>query len=118
MAKPSPGHDASTVGNRRPDHLIDTLRAGRQHHQPIKSERNPACGRHLTESREKIFIDRIALAMDPFFFSHRCLETDTLLRHIGELAKSVGKLNATRIQLKALGNRLAVRFWSCERSQC
>src|SRR5262245_12440801 len=109
MAEPS---HALTVGSRRPDHLIDTLRARRQHHQPIKSERNPACGRHLPESCEKIFIDRVTLTIDPFFFRHRRLETGALLRHIGQLAKGVGELHAARIKLKALGDRIAVRFAS------
>src|SRR5262245_66337355 len=86
MAEPS---HASSVGNRRPDHLIDTLRARRQHHQPIKSERSPACGRHLPESREKIFIDRVRVAMDSGFFRHRRLDMGPLLRHIGQAAKAV-----------------------------
>src|SRR5262249_56394030 len=95
----------------------DGWRRGRQHPQPTKSEPNPAGGRHLSESREKIFIDRVALAMDPFFFRHGSLEAGTLLSHIGQLAKGVGELHATRIKLKAFCDRIAVRFGSCERSQ-
>src|ERR1043165_1752786 len=103
------------VDDRRPQHLLDALRARCKHHQPVEAERDAGCRRHLREPREEILIQRIALAVHALFFRHFALEAAPLLGGIGELAERVRDLDAADIELEALGNARIVRRRARER---
>src|SRR5262245_57387176 len=98
------------LDNRRPDHLVDPLRTRRQHHEPVKAERNSACRRHLPERREEVFIHGIVFAVDTLLFRHRGLEARALLRDVGQFAKAVGEFNPAGVELKPLRGLITARL--------
>src|ERR1700730_889071 len=90
-------------GDRRPENVIDPARSGRQHDQPIKSQRHPAGLRHQRERCQEFFVERIARSVDALLLRHLLLQPPTLLGRIRELAEAVGKLHSADIELEALG---------------
>src|SRR5439155_9375994 len=88
---------------RGPDYIIDASGAGCEHDQPVQPQRDPAGVRHHRESGQKILVNRIPLAIDALFLQHLLLEPLALLGGIGELSTSVGKLDTTSVELKAVG---------------
>src|SRR5262249_15209096 len=68
--------------NGRPDHLLDPLCAGRQHHQPVETESDSARRWHLSQGEEEVLVHRIALAMDTLLFGHGGLEAGALFGNI------------------------------------
>src|SRR4051812_48206160 len=103
------GHDGKLFRHRRPQHLLDALCTRCQHHQPVESERDAGGLRHLAECCEKIFIERIALAVHPLLLRHFALETPALFGWIGEFAERVGDLDAAKVKLEAFRNLRIVR---------
>src|SRR4051794_10612407 len=95
--------------HRRPQHLLDTLRAGRQHHKPVEAEGTAARLWHTREGGKKVLVQRITLVMDSRFLLHLQLEAPALLGRVGEFAKGVGDFYAADIKLEALGNAWVVR---------
>ena len=89
---------------RRPEHLLDPARAGRQHDQPVEAERDAARLRHHRERGQEILVDRVALAIDALLLGHLGLEAAALLGRVGQLAEAVGELDAAGIELEALGH--------------
>ena len=93
------------------------LRAGRQHHQPVKAERDAAGGRHARQRVEEILVDRVALAMDALFFVHGSFEARALLGNVGQFAKGIGEFYPAGVELETLGNLVASRLGPRQRGQ-
>jgi hypothetical protein len=53
-----------STAERRPDHIVDARRAGGQHHQPVKAQRDAAGRGHMGQGCQKILVQRIAFAVD------------------------------------------------------
>ena len=79
--------------HRGPHHLVDTLCAGRQHHQAIEAERHAAGRRHGAQRGNEIVVDRIALAIDALLLRHFGGKPPTLFDRVGEFAKPVRELD-------------------------
>src|SRR4051812_49277357 len=60
-------------------------------------ERPPAPPGHRGDRREKVIIQRVALAVAAFLLVHRCGESMTLFGGIGQFAKAVGQFHAAGI---------------------
>ena len=63
LARRGRARSRPSLRHRRPQHLFDARRAGRQHHQTVEAERNAARRRHDRQRVEKIFVDRASLAI-------------------------------------------------------
>ena len=114
-----PGHDVSTIDNRCPDYLVDTLCAGREHHQPVETESYPAGWRHPRQRIDKILVYRVAFTMDTLFVRHRSLKTGTLFGSVGQFPKRICELYPAGVKLEALGNLVTARLWprQCSKGQ-
>src|SRR3712207_1735714 len=88
--------------HRRPQHLLDTLRAGRQHNQPVEAKCTAARLRHTREGGKKVLVQRITLAIHTRFLRHLKGKTPALLGGIGEFPKSIGDFYAADIKLEPL----------------
>ena len=75
-------------------------RTGRQHHQPVETQRHPCSRRHMGQGGQELLIQRIAFAMDALLFVHLRLKAGALFHRIGEFAKAVRQLHATGIKLE------------------
>ena len=101
--------------HRRPQHLLDARRAGRQHHQTVEAERYAARRRHDRQRVEKILVDRASLAIEARAGGSRLDKTAALLGGIGQFAKAIGDLDAANIKLETLGETRIVRLRARQR---
>src|SRR5207248_9680953 len=93
------------LAHRQPQHVFNVRRTRRQHHQTVEAERNARALRQaVVERRQEILIDRPAQAVESLLLVHVGLEPRALDGGIGELAESIGELDATGIELEALGH--------------
>ena len=95
---------AAISNNWIPQHLVNPRRARRQHDQAVKAERDAGRFRHRRQRRQKILVERIALAVDAFFLRHLAFEPAPLLGGVGELGEAVGEFDAADINLEAFGD--------------
>ncbi len=75
----------------------------------------PEAGGIARKRREEVLIQRVALAVALLSLVHLGLEPAALQGGIGQLAEAVGELDATAIELEALGDAGVVRARFCER---
>lgn len=80
-----------------------------QHHQPVKAQRHAAGRRHVFKGSDEILIHRIGLAIEKLLALHLGDETAALFGRIRQFAKTVGKLHAAGIGLKAFGKARIMR---------
>jgi hypothetical protein len=82
---------------------------GDQHDQPVEAERGAARVRHPGERAQKVLVQGVALAMNPFLLVHLGREPASLLARIGQFAKGVGEFHTAQIELEPLGDPGIVR---------
>jgi len=109
--------DIALIHGSIPENLLDALRAGRQHRQPIETERDAARSRHLGERGQKILVHRITLAMDALLLTHSRFKARALLGHIGEFAERIGQFHPAGIELEALRHLGAAGLGARQRRQ-
>src|SRR5262245_43661963 len=72
------------LADRRPQHVLDVLGAGRQHDEAIEPERDPGAFREaMLEGGEEIFVDRVGLAVERLLSRLVASEPRALLGNIG-----------------------------------
>ena len=61
------------------------------------------------QRRQKVLVERIALAVEALLLGHFAFEPAALFGGVGEFAKAVGDLDAADVELETLGDARVVR---------
>ena len=104
--------------DRCPDDLVDPKRAGCQHDETVEAKCDAGCVRHAGERFQKVFVQRIGLAIDAVLLDHLRFKAPALLRRVRQFAKGIGQLNAAGINFEAFRDARIVRAGAGEGCFC
>ena len=100
------GHISGITGCSQPQHLVDPVRPGGDHRQPVEAERDPRGRRHAVgQGGQEILVQRpVRRAVQRMAAGPVGHEAGALLGGVGEFHEGVGQFDAADEQLEPLGD--------------